>query len=78
MQEADSLPAFLKSTIGCITILYIYYGATEKNVEKGLEIQVSTLFDTIKLDFYPVEKVVETVNNYWMTKKLPLLWKPYS
>ena len=47
-------------------------------MKKGSVFLVSTLFDTTKWDFYPVEKVVETVNNYWMTEKISVLWKPYS
>ena len=35
-------------------------------LRKGWKILVSTLFDRTKLDFYPVEKPVETVNKYWM------------
>ena len=59
MQETHGPPAFLKVLHICITILY-------NILEKGLKIQDSTLFDTTKLGFYPVENAVETVNNYWM------------
>ena len=49
-----------------------------KMLEKGSKIQDSTCFDTTKSGFYPVENAVETVNNYWMTEKISVLWKPYS
>ena len=58
---------------------FVYLLCGMKNIlRKDSKIQVSTIFDTTKLDFYPVEKSVETVYNYWMGRKLLVLWKPYS
>lgn len=47
---------------------------TKKNVGKCLEYKDSTLFDIKKLEKHPVEKAVETVNNYLQEAKTPKLW----